>query len=182
MGFPVPSTPGSKDQTESCGVCTNFRTLRRKVASTAAAVSTIPLAVSSHKEPAKEPHREHIPCPPDSLALGRSTWTFLHTMAAYFPQDPSPEKQQEMGSFLHSLGSFYPCSYCASHLREDLVEHPPVLTSGPALSDWLCKLHNRVNERLGKPAFDCSRVLERWRTGMPGTTGCQMPKDQAEDE
>jgi FAD-linked sulfhydryl oxidase len=171
--------PSSTEQGKDCGVCTDFRTLRKKVASStkAAPLSVIPLSSETPTVKDQIPSKDQLPCPPDSASLGRSTWTFLHTMAAYFPQDPTPEKQKEMGSFLHGLGSFYPCSYCASHLRKDLEEHPPIVTSGPALSDWMCKLHNRVNERLGKPAFDCSRVLERWRTGMPETTGCQMPPE-----
>ncbi|VDN38458.1 unnamed protein product [Dibothriocephalus latus] len=33
------------------------------------------------------------------------------------------------------------------------------------MSGWLCMQHNLVNEKLKKPLFDCSRVLERWRYG-----------------
>ena len=32
-------------------------------------------------------------------------------------------------------------------------------------SQWLCRLHNDVNKKLGKPIFDCSKVNERWRDG-----------------
>ena len=37
---------------------------------------------------------------------------------------------------------------------------------------WLCKIHNEVNEMLGKPSFDCSRVLERWRDGPADGVSC----------
>jgi FAD-linked sulfhydryl oxidase len=33
------------------------------------------------------------------------------------------------------------------------------------LSQWLCRIHNEINRRLGKQEFDCSKVDERWRDG-----------------
>ena len=33
------------------------------------------------------------------------------------------------------------------------------------LAKWMCETHNEVNERLGKPAFDCFKVNERWLDG-----------------
>lgn len=38
---------------------------------------------------ALEAAAERLPCPPQTAELGRSTWTFLHTMAAYYPEEPS---------------------------------------------------------------------------------------------
>src|SRR4051812_46643713 len=38
-------------------------------------------------------------CPPDSEQLGRATWTFLHTMAVYYPEVPSYEQQRNMRTF-----------------------------------------------------------------------------------
>ena len=35
----------------------------------------------------------------------------------------------------------------------------------------MCELHNEVNDRLGKPQFDCDKVDERWRTG-PADGSC----------
>jgi hypothetical protein len=43
--------------------------------------------------------------------------------------------------------------------------------SNVLLSDWLCNVHNKVNKRLGKPEFDCSKVLERWRYAVKDS-GC----------
>src|SRR5437660_11640636 len=45
-------------------------------------------------------------CPPDSEELGRSTWTYLHTMAAYYPEVPSYAQQKSMNSFLKSFSEF----------------------------------------------------------------------------
>ncbi|KAL6758811.1 ERV/ALR sulfhydryl oxidase domain-containing protein [Haematococcus lacustris] len=110
-------------------------------------------------------------CPPDTLQLGRASWTFLHSLAAYYPAEPSLSQRSLMRSMMEGLAEFYPCHYCAAHLQQQIQERPPDVTSNTALSQWLCVIHNEVNELLGKPAFDCSRVMERWRQG-PSDGSC----------
>ena len=114
---------------------------------------------------------EYKACPPDALELGRSTWTFLHTMSVYYPDRPSPEQQTDMSQFLRLFSNLYPCGYCASHLREEMKKEPPVVDTRSGLARWLCRMHNEVNERLGKPLFDCAKVDERWRDG-PSDGSC----------
>ena len=106
-----------------------------------------------------------MPCPPDSLDLGRSTWTFLHTTSVYYPENPTPEDERQMKGLLEGISRFYPCGYCAEHMRQELKDDPPRTQSRSDLAQWMCELHNKVNERLGKPIFPCARVFERWKTG-----------------
>ena len=120
----------------------------------------------------------------------------LHTMAAYFPDQPTAEQSSAALSFINALGMLYPCSHCAADFREGMQEQPPrcawrgravvprcpnceAAERAPAvvrrassrteLSVWLCEAHNRVNRALGKPHFSCklSDLDERWRTGGP---------------
>lgn len=51
--------------------------------------------------------------------------------------------------------------YIDSRLKEIPIE----TKSQESLSQWLCRIHNKVNLKLGKPEFDCSKVNERWRDG-----------------
>ncbi|OZJ05418.1 hypothetical protein BZG36_01660 [Bifiguratus adelaidae] len=104
-------------------------------------------------------------CPVDSEQLGQATWTFLHTMAAYYPERPSPSQMESMRTFLSTFSQFYPCWYCADAFREDMEINPPQVASRRKLSQWLCERHNVVNVRLGKGVFDCAKVDERWRDG-----------------
>ncbi|KZP01539.1 FAD-dependent thiol oxidase [Calocera viscosa TUFC12733] len=118
---------------------------------------------------ADDPLRSH--CPADSEQLGRATWTFLHTAAAYYPATPSKEQQKQMLNLLRSLPTLYPCQHCAQHLGVEMQRRPPDVTGREGVSRWLCETHNEVNERLGKERFDCARVLERWRDG-PADGSC----------
>lgn len=128
------------------------------------ASSLIKSAFGSDSSATRNPTSD-MPCPPDAAELGSSTWTFLHTMSVYYPERPNKQQQQDMNQFISLFSKFFPCKPCAEHLQEHLTKNPPSTESREALSTWMCQLHNEVNERLGKPYFDCSKVMERWRTG-----------------
>ncbi|XP_014218040.1 FAD-linked sulfhydryl oxidase ALR [Copidosoma floridanum] len=104
-------------------------------------------------------------CPLDRGELGSSTWSFLHTMAAYYPDTPTAEQKTSMSTFFNLFAKFYPCRICAEDLQAQLEESPPQTDSQHRLSQWLCDIHNEVNEKLGKPLFDCKLVNQRWRDG-----------------
>ncbi|KAJ3302768.1 hypothetical protein HDV03_004585 [Kappamyces sp. JEL0829] len=139
-----------------CTVCTDFQVLRKKT------LKDSKLAVDATT----------VECPPDAGALGRGTWTFLHTMAAYYPEEASAKEQQAMRGLIEGLSLFYPCGECALHLQHEMKSDPPKLKSNKELSDWFCQMHNKVNARQGKPTFDCSKVFERWRDGPKTQNHC----------
>ena len=104
-------------------------------------------------------------CPLMRDDLGRASWSLLHTMAAYYPNEPNIEEQQSMNQFIRSFSKLFPCPECRTDFQEEIVKSPPDLSSCLALSTWMCKQHNIVNRKLGKSEFDCQRVLERWKDG-----------------
>ena len=71
-----------------------------------------------------------------------------------------------MKVFLETFSKYYPCSDCASHLRQHIIDKPPNTSSRDSLSLWMCQMHNEVNTRLNKPLFDCSKTRQRWRDGV----------------
>ncbi|KAF7270784.1 evr1_Alr domain-containing protein Alr [Rhynchophorus ferrugineus] len=104
-------------------------------------------------------------CPLDKDELGNKSWGLLHTMAAKYPEKPTQCDMTDMKTFFNIFSKFYPCQHCAEDLREELKIDPPQVDSQEALSQWLCRLHNKVNVKIGKSIFDCSKVNERWRDG-----------------
>ncbi|XP_078451024.1 FAD-linked sulfhydryl oxidase ALR [Lampetra fluviatilis] len=160
------SLPGSSSAAKApgapkpCRACTDFTSwmkAQRKEKGAAAG--------SAATEVAEQRRAAAVECPVDREELGRSTWTFLHTMAAYYPEQPSTQQRRDMGEMVRLFSRFYPCEDCATDMRERIEMRPPDTSSRRGLSQWMCGLHNDVNRRLGKPQFDCSRVDERWKDG-----------------
>jgi FAD-linked sulfhydryl oxidase len=87
-------------------------------------------------------------------------------MAAYYPQNPSQEKKEEARQFLTLFARLFPCKVCAKDFQQIIEQHPPRLDSQQDFALWLCEAHNYVNQKLGKPDFDCSKVDERWRAKL----------------
>ncbi|KPM04900.1 uncharacterized protein NH340_JMT03998 [Sarcoptes scabiei] len=106
-------------------------------------------------------------CPLDKDELGRSSWNLLHTMSVYYPEHPTTEEQSLMKNFIIGLARFYPCESCAKDFQADIKVDPPRTENRIALSEWFCRVHNRVNRKLGKPEFDCSKLYQRWLDGWP---------------
>jgi len=65
-----------------------------------------------------------LQCPPNSQILGQSTWTLLHTMAAWYPDQPTQQEQTSMTNFVQGLAQFYPCTWCAKDFQQNLQEQP----------------------------------------------------------
>ncbi|KAI0272315.1 ERV/ALR sulfhydryl oxidase domain-containing protein [Gloeopeniophorella convolvens] len=152
-----------------CKICTSFRNwqpptnrgTQRKGATAAAATAVASATAAAAAAAGARP--EH--CPPDVEALGRATWTFLHTTAAYYPEAPTPTQRAHMLQLLHALPTLYPCSHCAGDLGKRIQRRPPDVRSRASLGAWLCATHNEVNDKLGKPQFDCAKIDERWKDG-----------------
>lgn len=104
-------------------------------------------------------------CPLMRDDLGRASWSLLHTMAAYYPKEPNENEKQSMKQFISSFSHHFPCPECRADFQEEITKSPPDVSSRLGLSRWMCDQHNIVNRKLGKPEFDCQRVLERWRYG-----------------
>lgn len=58
-------------------------------------------------------------CPYDKDDLGRSTWGFLHTMAANYPEVPSKEEITNMSTFFSIFAKVYPCDMCAKDFQKE---------------------------------------------------------------
>lgn len=148
--------PSGKKKTQSAGASSST------TSNAAAATTTAAATVGGEADQSRPAH-----CPPDVEQLGRATWTFLHTTAAYYPTRPTPLQRANMLNLLHSLPTLYPCGHCGEHLGKEMKTNPPDVSGREGLGRWLCERHDEVNVRLGKERFGCGeeRLRERWRDG-----------------
>uniref|UniRef100_A0A914RRW4 Sulfhydryl oxidase n=1 Tax=Parascaris equorum TaxID=6256 RepID=A0A914RRW4_PAREQ len=139
-----------KSSEKPCRACMSVEELMRRARELASKVKaktdTSNGASSSNDKKQEKMVEEGKPmradCPLDTEQLGKSTWNFLHTMAAYYPEKPSEEDKNNARIMMHLLGKN----------REEF-------------SIWMCEMHNRVSRKLGKAEFDCSLWKQRWLDG-----------------
>lgn len=121
---------------------------------------------------------QKLECPPDRAKLGRAGWTLLHTTAAYFPEKPSEDDKKHYFNFFAAIPYVYPCKHCAHDFEKYLNKSPPEIESREKLCVWVCKMHNKVNQKLGKKVFPCrmNDLDKRWRKNTE-CTGFINPED-----
>lgn len=145
------------------GQTNNTKTVEPTSSSSPAAAATTTTTSLSQQQQQQPPAN----CPPDIEALGRSSWTLLHSITGAYPTQPSPQLQADTSRFVHTFAKLYPCWTCADDFQRWLAEdgNAPRVSSRAEFGRWMCEAHNAVNDKLGKRAFDCDRWEERWRTG-----------------
>jgi FAD-linked sulfhydryl oxidase len=114
-----------------------------------------------------EEEEEDRGCPLDREELGRAAWAFLHTTAAYMPEEPTEAQKKAALGLVDALVELYPCGFCRKLFAEDVEKNPPNVESGSAFALWLCERHNVVNELLEKPTKVCTmeEYNLRWVVG-----------------
>jgi len=129
------------------------------------------LPIYSHDRPPAIPHAtgsvimSKLGNETAKAALGRATWKLLHTMTLRYPENPTDDEREALRSYFYLTSRLYPCGECAAELQQLLELYPPQTASRLSASAWLCFVHNQVNERLGKPIFDCAHLDDEYDCG-----------------
>lgn len=106
-GFPI-----AKDT--KCRACLDFKAWVEQQR----ALFSFPKIRRSNEEK-KVSSSGRIDCPWDKNELGRSTWGLLHTIAAYYPDDPTMQQKKDVTVFYSSLSRLYPCEYCSNDFQKE---------------------------------------------------------------
>ena len=100
--------PNEGKNKEACETCTDFKdwmnqsqTRTRSQTSDSRSIELIP------------------DCPLRRDQYGRYAWSYLHTMAAYYPDQPTFEQQASMSSFIGSFAEFFPCKECGEDFKDE---------------------------------------------------------------
>lgn len=97
--------------------------------------------------------------------LGNSAWHLLHTVLARYPAEPTEQEKATLKQYIQLFAQVYPCGDCARHFQKLLKKFPPQVSSRKTAALWGCHIHNQVNERLKKPEYDCTTILEDYDCG-----------------
>ncbi|OBA20953.1 hypothetical protein METBIDRAFT_14193, partial [Metschnikowia bicuspidata var. bicuspidata NRRL YB-4993] len=97
--------------------------------------------------------------------LGNSAWHLFHTVLARYPDEPTVLEKTTLKLYIHLFAQVYPCGDCARHFSQLLKKYPVQVGSRKTAALWGCHIHNKVNERLEKPEYDCTKILEDYDCG-----------------
>jgi hypothetical protein len=102
-----------------------------------------------------------LDCRMDSKIWGKSGWKFLFCIAYEYPREPTYTDIQNYERFFQSLQFILPCeSYRRQYSKQyKRVPIQPYLTTTSYLFQWVLKMHNLVNQEIGRPLMTRKDVL-----------------------
>lgn len=103
--------------------------------------------------------------------MGRSTWTYLHTLTFNYPENPTENDKLKYYTHFKQLPEFLPCPSCASSFKI-YFEYIPItayLDDIYGITFWLYIIHFIVNSKLKKKNTDFLDVIKLY---LPNKTSC----------
>ena len=101
---------------EKCETCTDFQDWLKQQNTSIAGGSSGAANSSVKQQPVKTIEEER---PLFRDEYGRVAWSYLHTMAAYYPKEPTAQQQTSMSQFITTFTEFFPCKECADDFKEE---------------------------------------------------------------
>ena len=96
----------------------------------------------------------------DPNIWGPPSWLFLHSVTLNYPQNPTPQDQEDFRIFFDSLKHVLPCPTCKEHYAKNLTLKPINLKNRDTLVNWLIDVHNSVNVSNGKRKLPYQEVYD----------------------
>jgi len=93
----------------------------------------------------------------DPKLWGPHLWSYMHYSAANYPEYPSEKEIQDMVVWLKVLPVTIPCVSCKQHYGAYIENNKDrlyqICSSKNDLFNFFVDIHNKVNERSGKPTM-----------------------------
>ena len=97
---------------------------------------------------------------------GPHGWKFLHYLSFGYPENPTTEEKNNYKTFFISFQHVLPCSICAKHYSDNLLEYSldEALNNRESLIRWVIDIHNDVNETKNKKIYSYEEAIELYTT------------------
>lgn len=96
---------------------------------------------------------------------GPQYWRVMHSVAFWYPSEPTNDQKQSAHAFYSALRQLLPCAACRAHYEQILIVRPldRAVQNRMALVRWVIDVHNDVNESTGKSRLDFDEAVLRVR-------------------
>lgn len=116
-----------------------------------------------------------------SEVWGPHFWFFITTIAMIYPDHPNSIIQEKYYRFFQNLPIFIPNGEIATRVAELLDEIPiqPYLRCRKDLLYWCWRIHNKINQQLGKPELSLPFAMENYHNHYKSKTARWVEKVQS---
>lgn len=99
-----------------------------------------------------------------TIPWGPSVWAAMHYIALGYPDHPTATERQTYIRFYRTIPDVLPCTLCRNHFHKILASDPvdDSTKNSTTLFNWTTRVHNRVNETLGKPQFSNVDAISKY--------------------
>lgn len=91
---------------------------------------------------------------------GPGLWNFLYSISFSY-NSSKPEEENNVKTFLHSLGEILPCEQCKQHYKEYLIKNPINLKDSTSLEKWINDLHNTIRKNNSQESVNIDDVKKK---------------------